>query len=320
MSAIISVLPSVGERPAITFRAAGDRYVVVEYGDMTLALWLNFFVIAVLQRLTTTPIAGVEEVAPGFRSILVNYDPGVVPRARLIDDLQQLHHDVPSVSSLLIPSRMITLPIAFDDSASRDAVRRYALTTRADAPNVVDGNNIDYVARYNGMSSREDLYETILGTQWWNGFTGFFPGLPFMFPLDPRHEIAAPRYNPARMWTPEGAVSIGGPCVTICPMESPGSYQLIARTTPIFDLAGRHPAFLDGPILIQPGDRVRFTRVDEDELLEIRRQIFEDRYEYEIEQHDLVVADYLAEVEQAEPEASVTRARRTRAAAEIEVP
>ena len=64
-----------------------------------------------------------------------------------------------------------------------------------------------------------------------------------MFPLDPRYAVVIPKYNPTRPWTPEGAVGIAGPCLAIYPVPSPGGYQLIGRTIPIYDAQQRNPAF-----------------------------------------------------------------------------
>ena len=99
---------------------------------------------------------------------------------------------------MTIPSRLVHMPIAFDDSTSRDAVERYVRTIRKDAPNAEGGTNIDYIVRYNGLRDREELYAAVLGTEQWTAFIGFFPGLPFTFPLDPRQTIFVPKYNPSR--------------------------------------------------------------------------------------------------------------------------
>ncbi|MCM2579498.1 carboxyltransferase domain-containing protein [Streptomyces meridianus] len=318
--AIISTTPAVADRPAITYRPAGDRHILVEYGEPKLDLRLNFFVIAALARLTESPPPGFVEAAPGLRSILVSFDPTVTRRSDLIDALEAVHDAEGDTSSLVIPSRRITLPIAFEDSTSFDAVERYMTTIRQDAPNCVGGNNIDYVVDHTGLADREALYENIMATEWWNAFTGFFPGLPFMFPLDSRREITVPKYNPTRTWTAEGAVGIGGPCVAVYPVESPGGYQLFGRTVPIFDILGRHRAFHDNPLLLRPGDRVRFTRVSEEELLEFRRRVFEDDYEYAIEDSPFVVADHLAEAERHAAEAEELRAQRAAAVRNVEVP
>lgn len=320
MSAIITARPAEGDRPAITYRAAGDRYVLVEYGEMSLDLELNFFVTAVAAQLADRTVHGLVEAAPGFRSLLLHHEPSVIGRKDLIEAMEEVHDAQESVRSLIIPSRLITLPIAFDDSESREAVRRYATTIRQDAPNVRDNANIDYIVEYNGLRDREALYATITGTQWWNAYTGFFPGLPFMFPLDPRYAITVPKYNPTRTWTAEGAVGIGGPCVAIYPVESPGGYQLFGRTVPVYDILARHDAFRDDPILIRPGDRVRFESVTEDQLLAARRDVLENRYDYLITDDPFSVSDYLARTRDVRDEADQLRAAREAAADRTEVP
>ncbi|MFC4004956.1 allophanate hydrolase subunit 1 [Prauserella oleivorans] len=294
MSVVLDRTPAVEGRPAATYRQAGEEYVLVEYADGTeLDLRLNFVVVGMLGALTTAPPPGFVEAAPGLRSILIRYDPAATSREALLHHLRDLHGRQPEIAGLTVPSRRIVLPIAFDDSATAEAVRRYVTTIRPDAPYARDGTNIDYIAEQNGLADREELYEAILGTEWWTAFTGFAPGLPFLFSLR-EPTLSVPKYNPTRAWTPEGAVGIGGPCVAIYPVDSPGSYQLFGRTVPIYDLLGRHELFRDDPFLIRAGDRVRFTRVTEEELLRARRQAFDGRYAYRVEDAPFVVADYLA--------------------------
>ena len=192
VSAIIEQVPAVAGKPSITYRQAGDRAVLVEYGEMEFDLRLNFFVIAVDAALRAGPPEGFVESAPGFRSILVAYEPDGLDVIGLVAHLGALHDGLPAQRELEIPSRLIRLPIAFDDSQSTQAVERYAHSIRKDAPNCEGGNNIDYVVSCNGLSGRDEVYESILATEQWTGFIGFFPGLPFMFPLDPRHVLVAP--------------------------------------------------------------------------------------------------------------------------------
>lgn len=293
-SVICRTEPS-GPRPAITYRQAGDRHVLVEYGEQDLDLRLNFVVVAVHGALLADRPPGLTEASPGLRSILIAFDPVRTGRTGLIDRLQRMHDELPEIASLVIPGRRITLPIAFDDTASREAVARYAATIRHDAPNVRGGGNIDFIVECNNLDDRDELYATVCATEWWTAFTGFFPGLPFLFPLDRGRELFAPKYNPTRSWTAEGAVGIGGACVAIYPVESPGSYQLFGRTVPIYDIHGGHSAFAADPFLIGPGDRIRFVAVSEDELIDARQRVFDDRYEYAVEDAPFVVADYLDE-------------------------
>jgi urea carboxylase len=167
----------LAERDGVTYRYAGDRALLVEYGEMELDLRLSFRVLAVDDALRADPPPGLIETAPGFRSILLSYQ-GARPE-ELVEHLDRIHADLEEGSE--IPSRLVHMPIAFDDSESRRAVQRYADTIRADAPNAEGGTNVDYVVRYNGFADREALYEAVLATEQWVGFVGFFPGLPFMF-------------------------------------------------------------------------------------------------------------------------------------------
>jgi allophanate hydrolase subunit 1 len=283
---------------------------------MELDLRLNFRVQAVHDALRADPPAGLVETAPGFRSILLSYQ-GVRPES-LVEHLDRVHAEVADGAE--IPSRLVNLPIAFDDSESRRAVQRYLDTIRPDAPNAEGGTNVDYVVQYNGFADREALYEAVLATEQWVGFIGFFPGLPFMFPLDPRETVFVPKYNPSRTWTAEGAVGLGGPCYSIYPVESAGGYQLLGRTLPVYDLAGRNEIFRDDPLLLRPGDRVRFHRVGEDELLALFEDVRADRYRYDRQDGVFDVVEYVRWLTTVRDEADATRTRREAAAAETPVP
>lgn len=319
-SAVLDRAPAAAGKPSITYRQAGDRAILVEYGEMEFDLRLNFFVIAVDAALRERPPEGFVEAAPGFRSILVSYEPDGLDVRVLVARLHDLHDALPAQRELELPSRLIRLPIAFDDSLSTQAVERYIHSIRKDAPNCAGGNNIDYVVGYNGLDDREEVYESVLATEQWAAFIGFFPGLPFMFPLDPRHVLVAPKYNPTRTWTAEGAFGLGGPCFAIYPVESAGGYQLLGRTLPIYDMQGRNAVFRENPLLLEAGDRLRFYRVEEDELLALWGDVRADRYRYEIEDGSFDVGAYQEWTAQVEPEAAERRAHLERGAAATEVP
>lgn len=319
-SAIIEQRPPLAGKPSITYRYAGDRAVLVEYGDMEFDLTLNFFVLAVEDALCHDRPKGLVETAPGFRSILVTYDPLELTTHELLDHLRRVHDSLHAEREIEIPSRLIHLPLAFDDSQTRQAVERYIHSIRKDAPNCAGGTNVDYIVRYNGFASREELYEAVLATEHWSAFIGFFPGLPFMFPLDPRETVFVPKYNPTRTWTPEGALGIGGPCFAIYPVESAGGYQLLGRTLPIYDLQGRNAVFRENPLLLRAGDRVRFHRVEEDELLQLFEDVRADRYRYHIEEGTFDVGAYLDWLPTISEETEERRRRREAAAAATPVP
>lgn len=219
-----------------------------------------------------------------------------------------------------IPSQLVHLPVAFDKSQSRCAVAQYAHSIRTDAPNCEAGNNIDYVVRYKGLGSREALYESVLGTEHLNAFIGFFPGFPFLFPLDPRHAVIAPKYNPARTWTPAGALGLGAPAGRSTPWSRRAGTSLSGgpcRST-ISRRATRHSP--RAACLMRAGDRVRFHRVEESELIALWEDVYSDTYEYRIEEDLLDASAYSDGVAEVSSEAGERRKLREQAAAEPPIP
>ncbi len=170
-------------------------------------------------------------------------------------------------------------------------MQRYIDTIRADAPNAEGGTNVDYVVRYNGFADREALYEAVLATEQWVGFIGFFPGLPFMFSLDPRETVFVPKYNPSRTWTAEGAVGLGGPCYSIYPSSRRAATSCSAERCRCTTL----PAETRSSVTIRfcSGPRPRpLPPVEEDELLALFEDVKADRYRYDRQDGVFDVAEY----------------------------
>src|SRR5581483_11500195 len=163
-SAVVQRLPAAGGRPAVTYRHAGDRFLLLEYGDMVLDLTTNFRVFGLHEALARDPIPGVIETVPALRSMLVHYDGRTLSPRRLVDALVAREEHLPAVADLVIPSRRVTLPIAFVDRWTRADIERYVKLVRKDAPNVIDGHNAEYIARYNGLRDVEEMIDTICRT------------------------------------------------------------------------------------------------------------------------------------------------------------
>ena len=67
------------------------------------------------------------------------------------------------------------------------------------------------------------------------GLGDVYLGAPVATPLDPRHRLVTTKYNPARTWTPENAVGIGGAYLCVYGMEGPGGYQFVGRTVQMWN-------------------------------------------------------------------------------------
>jgi urea carboxylase len=122
-------------------------------------------------------------------------------------------------------------------------------------------------------------------------------GAPVATPLDPRHRLVTTKYNPARTWTPENAVGIGGAYLCIYGMEGPGGYQFVGRTTQVWN--HRHPhdasSFEPGtPWLLRYFDRISFYPVGADELLALRAEMAAGRGHVDITDGEFSLLDYRA--------------------------
>jgi urea carboxylase len=116
------------------------------------------------------------------------------------------------------------------------------------------------------------------------GLGDVYLGAPVATPLDPRHRLVTTKYNPARTWTPENAVGIGGAYLCIYGMEGPGGYQFVGRTVPVWS---RHRPFrqttAERPWLLRFFDQIRFHPVGAEELADLRADMVAGRGEVRIE-------------------------------------
>ncbi|MDE2240793.1 MAG: carboxyltransferase domain-containing protein, partial [Rhodospirillales bacterium] len=127
------------------------------------------------------------------------------------------------------------------------------------------------------------------------GLGDVYLGAPVATPYDPRHRLVTTKYNPARPWTPQNAVGIGGAYMCVYGMEGPGGYQLFGRTIQVWNTHRQTPPFEQGkPWLLRHFDRIRFTEVSEAELLEAREAFPQGKYPLRIEESRFCLRDYQA--------------------------
>ncbi|QCQ90904.1 5-oxoprolinase/urea amidolyase family protein [Rhodococcus sp. SGAir0479] len=293
---------------AVTYRRSGDDNVLVEYGEMTLDLGLRARVHALHQHLDAHRPAGLLDLTPGIRSLQVRVDPDVLPVPALLGLLAEAEEQIPAANELVVPSRTVRMPLSWDDPATREAIARYMHGVRADAPWCPW--NIEFIRRMNGLDSVNDVFDTVFGAEYMVlGLGDVYLGAPVATPLDPRHRLVTTKYNPARTWTPENAVGIGGAYLCIYGMEGPGGYQFVGRTTQVWN--HRHPGsaapFEEGtPWLLRFFDRISWYPVDPDELLDLRADLAAGRGpggieivdgSFSLAQHQRFLADNAAPIE-----------------------
>ena len=216
---------------SVRFLPAGDTALVVEL-EAEIRLDVNARVRALEHLLARGSVPGVVETVPSFRSLLVYYDPRRSSYQKLCEAISAL---LPQVAATrLPPARCVELPCCYDD------------------PEL--GFELSAAADRLGLSSAQ-LVELHCGAQYHVYFLGFAPGQPYMTGMPDR--LTIPRLATPRTKTPAGSVGIGGVQCCIYSVESPGGFWVLGRTpVRIFQ------PIAEEPILLRPGDCVRFRPID----------------------------------------------------------
>ena len=250
-----------------------------------------------MEELKASRIDGILELSPGVRSLQINYDGRVLHQKELLQILLAAEDRLPPVETMKLTTRVVHLPMTFEDSATLDAVKRYRETVRDEAPWLP--NNVDFIQRINGLASRDEVRDIIFKTSYMVlGLGDVYLGAPCAVPVDPRHRLLTSKYNPARTFTAEGTVGIGGVYMCIYGMDSPGGYQLVGRTLPIWNKFVQNPVFAPGePWLLRFFDQVRFYPVDEDELARLREDFRQGHASIRIEEEVFDLGAYHAFLE-----------------------
>ncbi len=308
--AIVATLPATETQIAVTYRQASDKYLLIEYGALVLDLNLRFRVHELMTYLHANPIAGILELTPGMRSLQVHYDSRVLSQQDLLTALQAIEAHLPAIADLeTLPTRIVHLPLSWDDESIQLAIQKYMQSVRKDAPWCP--SNIEFIRRINGLDSIEDVKEIVFNASYLvMGLGDVYLGAPVAVPLDPRHRLVTTKYNPARTWTPENAVGIGGAYLCIYGMEGPGGYQFVGRTVPVWNRYKQTAAFKDGkPWLLRFFDQIRFYPVSNAQLTQLREDFIEGTFKLTIEETTFNLQDYHQFLESITEEATAFKTR-----------
>lgn len=206
------------------FLPAGDRALLVELDTLAQTM-------ALFQALQGRWPAGVEDVVPAARTVLLSLESGAVPFGQVAAEVQTL-------------------------AASLARAGEAGAAARPDHPEIeipvrYEGEDLDFVAGLLGMS-RAEVIERHTGTVFHAAFAGFAPGFVYLADGDPCFH-GVPRRASPRTRVPAGSVAMAGDFSAVYPSDSPGGWQLLG-VTPIrmWDLGRAEPAW------IQAGRAVRF--------------------------------------------------------------
>lgn len=290
-SPIVQRLPAEEFGDEIVYRVAGDHFLLVEYGSLELDIRLRFRAHALMQHLQAKPIAGVREMTPGIRSLQLHYDSQQVSLQQLLTTLKTVETRLAAqLETLSVPSRTVYIPLSWDDEACHLAIKKYQQSVRENAPWCP--SNLEFIRRINGLDSIAEVKDIVFDASYLvMGLGDVYLGAPVATPVDPRHRLVTTKYNPARTWTAENSVGIGGSYLCVYGMEGPGGYQFVGRTLQMWNRYRRTAEFTE-PYLLRFFDQIRFYEVSQEELLQIRDDFPLGKYSLRIEEGEFSLSDY----------------------------
>ncbi len=311
--AILAELEPSGERPRVVYRASGDSNILVEYGPLVLDLNLRFRIHALTQWMNHHHLPGIIDLTPGIRSLQIHFDSRRLHLRVLLDILLAAEKELPLADEMEVPTRIVHMPLSWEDESTLLAIQKYMQSVRADAPWCP--SNLEFIRRVNGLKSIDEVKRIVFEASYLVlGLGDVYLGAPVAIPIDPRHRLVTTKYNPARTWTPENAVGIGGAYLCIYGMEGPGGYQFIGRTVQVWNRFRVTKDFGPGkPWLLRFFDQIRFYPVSAEQLLRHREDFLEGKFRLTVEEQTFRLRDYHAFLSLIAPEAAAFKAEQQKA-------
>jgi KipI family sensor histidine kinase inhibitor len=214
----------------VAIRPLAESGLLVELGDAIDPATVGR-VMALAAAIDAAALPGLLEVVPSYTTVLLSFDPTVVDGEALATTVRHLDSAATTVPAP--PARLVTIPVAYGGE---------------------EGPDLDAVAEHAGLAA-DEVVRRHAAADYVVACMGFAPGFGFLVGLPP--ELATPRRADPRTRVPAGSVGIGGAQTGVYPLETPGGWRLIGRTSRrLFDRERAEP------FLLQPGDRVRFVSAD----------------------------------------------------------
>lgn len=216
------------------YRLMGDRAVLVELGE-GIHRDVNRQVQKLFFGLQQQRSDAIQELLPGYRSLMVVFDPLKISLPALKTCVESVFRSLEQFESPK-PAHL-QVPVVYGGEF---------------------GPDLQWVADYHQIST-EEVISHHSKTNYRVYMIGFTPGYPYMGEVP--EEIATPRRETPRVRVPKGSVGIAQKQTGIYPVESPGGWQIIGCTPlTLFDALGRPPS------LLQAGDLVSFFPIRQEEF------------------------------------------------------
>ncbi len=215
--------------PPPRYLDAGETALVVEFGT-SIDEAINDRVLALDAAMASRATAGVIELVPTYRSLMIHYDPLRLSRQALVSVVDAALSDPLQAASA---KRLWTVPACYDAAFSDDLA--FVATTVGLSPEAV-------VTAHASARYRVFMY-------------GFAPGFAYLGGLPPALKL--PRRTSPRDRLPVGSLTIAAGQALISTVAMPSGWHILGRTPELLFVPSRDPAFL-----VAVGDVITFERID----------------------------------------------------------
>ena len=212
----------------------GDAALYCDFGD-EINRKINSNVITYFKNLQKLDLKGVTNITPSYNKLIISYDLSIINFQSLKEKIINL--DIKKTENN--KSKIIKIPICLDDEFSLD-LKRLSEKLKIE---------------------KDEILQSFLNKEYFCYMTGFIAGMPFLGDIDSK--IRLERLETPRVKVPKGSVGITEQFCNIYTFESPGGWNIIGNTPiKVFDKFNE-----SNPLIINPGDRVVFYRINKDEYL-----------------------------------------------------
>jgi len=212
----------------------GDAALYCDFGN-EVNKETNSNVIKYFKTLQKLKLKGVTNITPSYNKLIISFDLSIIKFQELKEKIENLK----LIQTENKEEKIVKIPICLDDKFSLDLNR------------LSDKLKIE----------KDKIIQTFLNKEYFCYMTGFIAGMPFLGDTDTT--IRLQRLETPRVKVPKGSIGITEQFCNIYTFESPGGWNIIGNTPiKVFDKFNQ-----ENPIIINPGDRVIFYKIEKDEYL-----------------------------------------------------
>ena len=212
----------------------GDAALYCDFGN-EVNRETNSNVIKYFKTLQKLKLKGITNITPSYNKLIISFDLSIIK----FQDLKEKIKNLKLIQTENKEEKIVKIPICLDDKFSLDLNR---LSEKL-------------------KIEKDKIIQTFLNKEYFCYMTGFIAGMPFLGDTDTT--IRLQRLETPRVKVPKGSIGITEQFCNIYTFESPGGWNIIGNTPiKVFDKFNQ-----ENPIIINPGDRVIFYKIEKDEYL-----------------------------------------------------